>query len=127
MKNSSEDFKHFITHLRFESVALAVLMIVLTYKSTYSLWWILIGFPFIDICMVGYLFGPKSGALAYNLIHNATIPTLLISIGVLTSNGILSVIGYVWVFHSAFDRILGYGLKHKHSFNETHMGKIIKS
>lgn len=123
MKN---DFKSFLTHLRFEALALAILMAALLYRSDASMWWLLIGFPIIDICMIGYAFGPKTGAVTYNLAHNAAIPTLLIAIGVLFEIEPLSVIGFVWTFHTAVDRILGYGLKHKHSFKDTHMGKIGK-
>ena len=122
----TEDFTHFIRHLKFEAVALAILMITLTYKSDYSMWWLLAGFPLIDVCMLGYLVSPKTGALFYNLAHNATFPTLLISFGVITGNGLISIVGFVWTFHTAIDRILGYGLKHKHSFNETHLGPINK-
>lgn len=122
----SEDFKQFIRHLKLEAVALAILMVALTYKSDYSMWWLLAGFPLVDICMLGYLAGPKAGAIFYNLAHNATLPTLIISFGVITGNGLVSIIGFVWTFHAAVDRILGYGLKHKHSFNETHLGPIKK-
>lgn len=120
------DFKQFITHLRLEALSLALLMVALTYVSDYSLWWILIGFPLVDICIVGYAFGPKVGAVTYNLLHNSTIPTLLITIGVLYDKPLVSLVGFVWTFHTALDRVLGYGLKHKHSFQETHLGSLKK-
>lgn len=121
-----KDLKIFVRHLRFEALALAILMAALLYRSDASMWWLLIGFPFVDLCMVGYAFGPKTGALTYNLAHNATIPTLLIAVGVIFEIEVLSVIGFVWTFHTAIDRLLGYGLKHNHSFKETHLGKIGK-
>jgi hypothetical protein len=35
--------------------------------------------------------------------------------------------GLIMFGHSAFDRLLGYGLKFKDSFNHTHLGHIGKS
>lgn len=118
------DVTNFVRHLRFEALALAILMAVLLYQTDASMWWLVIGFPLIDLCMIGYAFGPKIGALTYNLAHNATIPTLLIVAGLIFQAESVSVIGFVWTFHTAVDRVLGYGLKHQHSFKETHMGKI---
>lgn len=126
MNHNLQDFTYFIKHLRLEALALAILMVALLYRSEASLWWLIVGFPLVDICMVGYLFGNKTGALFYNLFHNAAIPTLCIATGVITQNELISVIGFVWTFHTAVDRILGYGLKHRHSFHETHLGPLKK-
>lgn len=90
-----KDFEKFVKHLRFEALALAVLMFVLAYKSQYSLWWLLAGFPIVDICLVGYLFGPKIGALTYNLAHNAALPTTLIAIGITFNKPV-----YLWLASS---------------------------
>ena len=119
-----KDFAVFIRHLKLEALALAVLMLVLAYKSPYSMWWLLAAFPFVDLGMLGYGINPKVGAYTYNLLHNATLPTLLIAFGVLGNNDVMSFIGIVWTFHITIDRLLGYGLKHSHSFKETHLGRI---
>ncbi len=126
MHTVSDDFKHFVTHLRLEALALAVLMAALTYVSNAPLWVLLVSFPFFDIGMVGYALNPKLGAKTYNFVHDATIPTFLITFGVLFDVEWLSVLGFAWTFHIAVDRLLGFGLKHKHSFNQTHLGKIGK-
>lgn len=102
-------------------------MTALLHQSDASLWWLLIGFPLIDICMIGYLFGNRIGVFMYNIFHNATIPTLCIAAGVVLQFEVISVVGFVWTFHTAVDRILGYGLKHPHSFHETHLGSLKKS
>jgi hypothetical protein len=121
-----KEFEKFVRHLKLEALALAILMVVLLYKSDASLWWLLIGFPFIDIGTAGYLVNKKIGALVYNFFHNATLPTFSVVVGILSDNTVLSVIGYVWIFHITIDRLLGYGLKQSHSFHETHLGSLKK-
>ena len=126
MDHVSKDFKYFVTHLRFEAFALAALMVALTHNAEAPLWILIVLFPVFDACMVGYAFNPRLGALLYNLTHNATIPTLCVTFGVVFDTTWLSVLGFSWTFHIAVDRVLGYGLKHKHGFNHTHLGKIGK-
>jgi hypothetical protein len=36
-------------------------------------------------------------------------------------------VGTVLLFHSAFDRLLGYGLKHRTGFQDTHLGRVGKA
>ncbi len=122
----SKDFRNFIAQLKLEAIALATLMIVLTYESPYSLWWLLITFLAFDVGAIGYLYNTKIGAYTYNFMHNYTVPTLLIVFGIVFSHDLTALIGYCWTFHISIDRALGFGLKHKHSFHETHMGKIGK-
>ena len=122
-----QDFERFVKHLKWESLSLALLMVVLTHKSPYSLWWLVAGFPVVDAFMIGYIISPKAGAFTYNIGHNMTIPTFLIAYGVFTGTEIVSLVGFVWIFHIAVDRLLGYGLKHKESFHKTHLGNINKS
>lgn len=121
-----KNFETFIRHLRLEAIALAILMVVLTHKTDYSLWVLLLTFPLFDIGMIGYLKDTKTGALFYNISHNLTVPTLLIASGVYFSKDTVSVIGFCWTFHIAVDRALGFGLKHEESFHHTHMGTIRK-
>ncbi len=123
----SKDFATFVRHLKFEALALAILMLALAYHSPYSMWWLLIAFPFIDLGMIGYVVNPKVGAYTYNLLHNATLPTLLIALGVIINNDLVTFVGIAWTFHTAVERILGYGLKHQHSFKDTHLGRIGKN
>ncbi len=116
----------FIRHLKLEAVALAFLMVVLLRESGNSLWLFPISFMFFDIGMVGYLKDHKTGAKTYNATHSLIIPTLCIALGVLFDIELVRVTGYLWTFHIAFDRALGYGLKHYHSFHATHLGSIGK-
>ena len=119
-----KDFEKFVKHLKLEAIALAVLMLVLTAESRFSLWVIPATFLFFDAGMIGYIKDEKIGAKLYNLSHSLFIPTLMIALGILISKDIVSVIGYCWTFHIATDRGLGYGLKMQSSFHHTHLGTI---
>lgn len=119
-----KEFEKFIKHLKLEAVALALLMAVLTYYSSAPLWILPLTFILFDIGMIGYLIDNRTGALTYNVTHNLTIPTLLIASGLVFGVEVIAIVGYCWTFHIAIDRALGFGLKHKHSFHETHMGHI---
>ena len=119
-----KDFEKFIRHLKLEAVALAILMVVLTYRSGYALWVLPLTFFLFDIGMIGYLKDVSAGARLYNLSHNLTLPTLLIAFGALFEIPTLSVIGFCWTFHIAVDRALGYGLKQGNSFHHTHLGRL---
>lgn len=121
-----KDFEKFIKHLKLEAVALAILMIVLTYKSSAPLWILPASFIFFDIGAIGYLKNSKLGATTYNIFHNLTIPTLLIALGIFNGTEWIAILGFCWTFHIAVDRALGFGLKHDHSFSETHLGHIGK-
>lgn len=121
-----KDFNSFVRHLKLEAFALAILMVVLTYKSSAPLWILLATFPLFDIGVIGYLKNTKLGATTYNISHSSIVPTLLIVVGIISNTEWISVLGFSWSFHIAVDRALGFGLKHEHSFKETHLGHIGK-
>lgn len=120
------DFKKFVTHLRLESLSLAILMLTLAIYSTHSAWVLLTSFIVFDIGIVGYAINKKVGAITYNFMHNMTLPTMLIVLGLLVTNETVLMVGYTWIFHISIDRTLGFGLKHKHDFKHTHLGVIGK-
>ena len=121
-----KDFENFVKHLRYEAITLAILMVVLTHKSPAPLWVLPATFLLFDIGLIGYLKDTKLGALTYNISHSLIIPTLLIASGILFDISWVAVLGFCWTFHVAVDRSLGFGLKHQHSFKETHLGIIGK-
>lgn len=125
-KEHENNFKFFVNHLRFEALALAALMLALTWSAGTPLWVPFAAFLFFDIGMIGYMFNANIGAAIYNVSHNSTLPTLLVTYGVLTDANFISILGFSWTFHIAVDRVLGYGLKHSHSFHNTHLGFIGK-
>jgi len=92
-----------------------------------SLWLLAATFLLFDISAIGYLKSARVGAITYNAVHNIFAPVVVISVGFAYEQRLVLIVGCYWLFHVAFDRSLGYGLKHSRSFNETHLGKIGKS
>ena len=77
-----------------------------------------------DISMAGYIFGPKIGAVAYNLAHHQGVAIFFYILGLVLSSQVLQLAGLVLLGHSSFDRLLGYGLKYPDSFGHTHLGMV---
>ena len=80
-----------------------------------------------DISFLGYLAGPKIGAVSYNVAHSyvgavaCLVASLVLPVPTLLSAGI------IWFAHIGFDRALGYGLKYSEGFGFTHLGHIGRS
>ena len=77
-----------------------------------------------DLSMLGYLRGPRVGALLYNAAHATLGPAALIALGALTTQPVALALGLVWLAHIGFDRLLGYGLKYATGFGDTHLGRV---
>lgn len=90
-------------------------------------WWGAILIFFVpDITFLGYLLGPRIGALCYNAVHIYAFGTALFVIGLILPIPLLAALGALWLAHSGFDRMLGYGLKSPEGFAFTHLGRIGK-
>lgn len=76
-----------------------------------------------DLGMLGYLAGPRVGAITYNLVHMYAGPAVAVLAGVAGVTWALPV-GVIWLAHIGMDRALGYGLKLPSGFKDTHMGRI---
>lgn len=114
----------FVKTLKAEGLVLAALMVVLTYKAGYDIWFLVLTFLLFDISMLGYAVNKKIGALTYNIGHSSVVPTLTLIAGLITNNMPVQAWSYAWLFHIGLDRAMGYGLKHKTSFKHTHLGKL---
>lgn len=90
-------------------------------------WWgaVLIFFA-PDLSFFGYLLGPRAGAFCYNAVHIYAFGAALLAIGWMMPSPIVAVLGALWLAHSGFDRMLGYGLKSQEGFAITHLGRIGK-
>ena len=76
-----------------------------------------------DLSFIGYLAGPARGAVVYNVAHSYVLP--LAVAGVLaTLRPDLLPLAVIWLGHIGFDRMLGYGLKYRTAFGDTHLGRI---
>jgi hypothetical protein len=112
---------------RFEGAILFATGIVLSWQwgGAAGSWWIaLLIFFAPDISFAGYLFGPRVGAVCYNLVHTYAAGGALLMLGTVLSIPLLQGIGALWLAHSGFDRMLGYGLKLPEGFTFTHLGRI---
>jgi hypothetical protein len=110
-----------VLHLRLEGLALAVFGLWL-FADTGASWWLfatLILAP--DLSALGYLAGPRRGAVFYNLAHVFTLPALTIGVGWVSGTSPVVAVGAIWWCHVAIDRAVGYGLKAKDGFDRTHL------
>lgn len=110
--------------LRLENTALGALAIGLYWVSGAS-WWLftaLILAP--DLAFIGYLRGPKIGALFYNAAHSWIGPVVAGAAGWFWQQPLIVSVALVWAAHIGIDRTLGYGLKHQTGFADTHLGRI---
>ena len=85
-------------------------------------------FPFLlfapDVSVIGFLRGPRVGAVAYNVVHNFVAPLLLLLAGCGYQVPGLLLAGSLLLAHVGLDRLLGYGLKYPTSFADTHLGHV---
>lgn len=77
-----------------------------------------------DLSFLGYLAGPKFGAMSYNLAHSYVGAVACLVAGIVLSTPTLISAGIIWFAHIGFDRALGYGLKYAEGFGFTHLGRI---
>ncbi|MDR3393354.1 MAG: DUF4260 domain-containing protein [Sulfuriferula sp.] len=77
-----------------------------------------------DLSMLGYLAGPRIGAVSYNLAHSYIGAIICLLAGYLLAAPALTAAGMIWCAHIGFDRALGYGLKYASGFGFTHLGRI---
>lgn len=112
--------------IKLEELGVLTLSIFFLYKLNMDIaWWLyLILFFSPDIGMIGYLVNTKIGAITYNLCHHKAVACLLIISGVFLTNDYLLFAGLIFLAHSGFDRILGYGLKYSDDFKHTSIGNI---
>lgn len=77
-----------------------------------------------DLSFLGYLFGARVGAAAYNSAHAIIGPVVLAAFAVASDAAMPLAIALIWFAHIGFDRALGYGLKYAEGFGFTHLGRF---
>ena len=88
-------------------------------------WWAAILIFFApDLSFAGYGANTKVGAALYNAVHIYGFGAALMALGLVAGIPLLFGLGALWLAHSGFDRLLGYGLKSPDSFSRTHLGPI---
>lgn len=77
-----------------------------------------------DIGMLGYLAGPRVGAITYNTLHHQGLALGILLLGLAIASPLIQYAGIIIFAHAHFDRMLGYGLKHFSGFKDTHLGRL---
>ena len=110
--------------LRLEGLAVAAAAVVLYFHEDFG--WVLFVALILapDLSFAGYAFGPKVGAIAYDLLHTEIFPVALGALGVVADSGIATKIALIWLAHIGADRLFGYGLKYPTAFKDTHFSRL---
>lgn len=112
------------TLLKTEALAEALFALAVFTSLPYA-WWVLPAtFLLPDLSMAGYLAGPRVGAFCYNFAHHKALALAVGVGGWWLGQPVLLLVGTVLLFHSAVDRLLGYGLKYATGFRDTHLGRV---
>ncbi len=110
--------------LHLEGLAVFVAALVLYFEADYG-WLLLVVLALApDLSMLGYLAGPRVGALSYDLVHTYVGPLVLGVVGVLVGADLAMQLALIWAAHIGADRLLGYGLKYPSGFKDTHLQRV---
>ncbi|MEX0722291.1 MAG: DUF4260 domain-containing protein [Gracilimonas sp.] len=111
--------------LTLEELALFIGSVILFGLATEYSWWMYALLFFLpDVSFTAYFINTKIGSWFYNIFHHKGIMIVLILAGYFADIKWLLAVGIVFLGHSAFDRVFGYGLKFPDDFKHTHLGKI---
>jgi hypothetical protein len=114
--------------LKLEELGLLLLFTIVFYQFFPDSWGLYAGLFFVpDVSFALFLISPKAGAIAYNVMHHKGVIASLILAGIVLHDDTITKVGLIFMAHSCFDRVLGYGLKYTDSFDHTHLGWIGKS
>jgi hypothetical protein len=105
---------------------LCVLAVALFLYARHGLGWGTFALFFLapDLSFLGYLAGPRVGALCYNAAHSYIGAIACFALGAMLPSEALVAASLIWCAHVGFDRALGYGLKYANGFGYTHLGRI---
>jgi hypothetical protein len=110
--------------LRAEGFAIAAAAVALYFHAGYG-WLLLVLLALApDLSLLGYLGGPRAGALAYDAAHTYVLPLALGVAGVLTGVDLPVQLALIWLVHLGVDRVVGYGLKYPSGFKDTHLQRV---
>lgn len=111
--------------LRVEGLAVFVAALAVYFRWLNGPLWMLVLLALApDLSMVGYLAGPRVGAIVYNVIHNYLPPLVVASVGWWFGFDLVLLAAVVWIGHIGADRAAGYGLKLPTGFGDTHLASV---
>ncbi len=121
--------KHYRVWQRFEGLLAFGAGLLLFWQTDAGLaWWLtLLLFFAPDLSFAAYGLGARVGGVIYNGVHIYAFGPLIMGIGLAIAWPGLVAAGALWLGHSGFDRMMGYGLKSADSFSLTHLGPIGKA
>lgn len=116
------------TILKLESLGLLILFTAAYFYLYSGSWRFYLAMFFVpDISFALYLVTKKLGAIAYNVFHHQGVMAVLFIIGCYLKDDTTMKLALIFLAHSTFDRVAGYGLKYLNNFDHTHLGWIGKS
>ena len=110
--------------LRVEGATLLAGSVLLYWMGGGSWWLFVLLLLAPDLAMLGYLAGPRVGAVAYNVFHSYPLPAALGLLGLFVGAPLAISVALVWFAHIGMDRLVGYGLKYPAGFKDTHLQKV---
>jgi hypothetical protein len=112
--------------LRLEGLALAIACLWL-FALFHQSWWLFAALILVpDLSMLAYLAGPRVGAALYNAVHSWVLVVALFFLAFYPGSGspFLLSLPFILGAHIGIDRALGFGLKHRTGFHDTHLGRL---
>ncbi len=108
--------------VRFEWIIVAVAAIVAYAMAggSWTLFALLVLAP--DLSMLGYLAGPRIGAVTYNAFHILVWPVLLVLVGLSMDSQKAMEIALIWLVHISVDRALVWRIR-----NSYYLGARLRS
>ncbi len=114
--------------LKLESAGLFFLFTSICFHLYPGSWgFFLAAFFLPDLSFAMFLISKKAGAFAYNILHHQGFLVICLMFGYFIKDDTLIKLSLIFLAHSTFDRVAGYGLKFSDSFDHTHLGWIGKS
>lgn len=110
--------------LRLEGLAVLVGSVVLYADGGWSWLAFLLLLLAPDLSMLGYLAGPRPGAVVYDVAHFAALPVALGTAGLVGDSSVPVQLALIWLAHIGMDHALGYGLKYPTAFGDTHLQRV---
>ena len=105
------------------AIGLAAIAAYAILEHSWTLFAILFLAP--DVAMVGYAFGSRVGAIAYNATHSYLGPAASGAISWCAGWSEAVALVTIWIAHIGVDRAIGYGLKHRSGFKNTHLSRSV--
>lgn len=111
--------------LRLEGLAVFAVSLIIYWKLELSWTLFLVLFMVPDISILFYFVNYRLGAFFYNVCHTYIFPAILLVVGIILQGTPYAMpAALIWSAHIGADRFLGFGLKYKSSFNDTHFRRL---